>query len=184
LAQLAAPKETGALDRLPRSGARFTESEMMLAAVDNGETTTIDARRIGPPLVFERRRRDSFGQSVIEDLPAGPKFEFPVERAVFPDRALSDHEPGFDHAAEKWWAVNDLHRRYRAISWLGEALSDQRGRGLMPRANKALIEEQLCAKRRNLFNDVGLAISIRPAAISRGRRNDAQSQRSFQGFSP
>src|SRR5271157_360128 len=47
---------------------------------------------------------------------------------------------------------------YRAMSWLGEELADQKGRGLAPRTNKDLIEEHLFAKRRNLFNDVGLAI--------------------------
>src|SRR5271168_4089360 len=44
------------------------------------------------------------------------------------------------------------------MAWLGEGLADQQGRGLVPRTNKDLIEEQLFAKRRSLFNDVGLAI--------------------------
>jgi hypothetical protein len=44
------------------------------------------------------------------------------------------------------------------MAWLGEELADQQGCGLVPRANKDLIEEQLFAKRRSLFNDVGLAI--------------------------
>jgi len=52
----------------------------------------------------------------------------------------------------------DLHQLYRAMSWLGEELADQQGRGLVPRTNKELIEEQLFAKRRSLFNDLGLAI--------------------------
>jgi transposase len=52
----------------------------------------------------------------------------------------------------------DLHHLYRAMAWLGEELADQTGCGLAPRTNKDLIEEQLFAKRRNLFNDVGLAI--------------------------
>jgi hypothetical protein len=52
----------------------------------------------------------------------------------------------------------DLHHLYRAMAWLGEELADQTGRGLAPRTNKDLIEEQLFAKRRSLFNDVGLAI--------------------------
>jgi hypothetical protein len=33
---------------------------MLLSAVEKGETTTIDAKRIGPPLLFERLWRDSF----------------------------------------------------------------------------------------------------------------------------
>jgi transposase len=44
------------------------------------------------------------------------------------------------------------------MAWLGEELADQQGSGLVPRTNKDLIEEKLFAKRRSLFNDVGLAI--------------------------
>jgi len=152
LGRLDALKESGELDRLLRSGARFTESGMLLSAVEKGETTTIDTKRIGPPLLFERLWRESFCGSVIEGLLADRKFEFPVERAVFLTVLHRIMDPGSDRAAEKWRAA------YAAMSWLGEELSDQQGRGLVPRTNKDLIEEQLFAKRRNLFNDVGLAI--------------------------
>lgn len=166
LGRLDALKESGELDRLLRSGARFTESGMLLSAVENGETTTIDAKRIGPPLLFERLWRDSFCRSVIEDLLGDRKFEFPVERAVFLTVLHRIMDPGSDRAAEKWRSAYsiggmdaiDLHHLYRAMAWLGEELADQPGRGLVPRTNKDLIEEQLFAKRRSLFNDVGLAI--------------------------
>ena len=80
LGRLDALKETGELDRLLRSGARLTESGMLLSAFEKGETTTIDAKRIGPPLLFERLWRDCCCRSVIEDLLADRKFEFPVEQ--------------------------------------------------------------------------------------------------------
>ena len=166
LGRLDALKETGELDRLLRSGARLTESGMLLSAFEKGETTTIDAKRIGPPLLFERLWRDCCCRSVIEDLLADRKFEFPVERAVFLTVLHRIMDPGSDRAAEKWRSAYsiggmdalDLHHLYRAMAWLGEELADQQGRGLVPRTNKDLIEEQLFAKRRNLFNDVGLAI--------------------------
>jgi Transposase DDE domain len=166
LGRLDALKETGELDRLLRSGARLTETGMLLSAVEKGETTTIDAKRIGPPLLFERLWRDSFCRPVIEDLLADRKFEFPVERAVFLTVLHRIMDPGSDRAAEKWrsaYSISgidtiDLHHLYRAMAWLGEELAHQQGSGLMPRTNKDLIEEQLFAKRRNLFNDVGLAI--------------------------
>ena len=166
LGRLDALKETGELDRLLRSGARLTETAMLLSAVENGETTTIDAKRIGPPLLFERLWRDSFCRSVIEDLLADRKFEFPVERAVFLTVLHRIMDPGSDRAAEKWrsaYSISgmdaiDLHHLYRAMAWLGEELADQQGSGLVPRTNKDLIEEKLFAKRRSLFNDVGLAI--------------------------
>jgi Transposase DDE domain len=164
--RLDALRENGELDRLLRSGARVTESAILLSAVEKGETTTIDTRRIGPPLLFERLWRDSFCRSVIEDLLADRKFEFPVERAVFLTVLHRIMDPGSDRAAEKWrtaYSIGgmeaiDLHHLYRAMSWLGEEIADQKGCGLVPRTNKDLIEEQLFAKRRNLFNDVGLAI--------------------------
>ena len=166
LGRLDALKETGELDRLLRSGARLTESGMLLSAFEKGETTTIDAKRIGPPLLFERLWRDCCCRSVIEDLLADRKFEFPVERAVFLTVLHRIMDPGSDRAAEKWRSAYsiggmdalDLHHLYRAMAWLGEELADQQGSGLVPRTNKDLIEEQLFAKRRNLFNDVGLAI--------------------------
>ena len=166
LGRLDALKENGELDRLLRSGARLTETAMLLSAVQTGEPTTIDARRIGPPLLFERLWRDSFCRSVIEHLLADRKFAFPVERAVFLTVLHRIMDPGSDRAAEKWrsaYSISgmdaiDLHHLYRAMAWLGEELADQQGSGLVARTNKDLIEEQLFAKRRNLFNDVGLAI--------------------------
>jgi hypothetical protein len=47
--RLDALSQNGDLDRLLRSGARFTESAILLSAVAKGETTTIDTKCIGPP---------------------------------------------------------------------------------------------------------------------------------------
>src|SRR5580658_2389393 len=159
-------EEAGERGRVLRSGARLTGSGILLSAFEKGATTTIEAKRIGPPVLFERLWRDSFCRSVIEDLLADRKFEFPVERAVFLTVLHRIVDPGSDRAAEKWRAAYsiggmeaiDLHHLYRAMAWLGEELADQQGRGLVPRTNKDPIEEQLFAQRRSLFNDVGLAI--------------------------
>ncbi len=154
LGRLDALKETGELDRLLRSGARLTESGMLLSAFEKGETTTIDAKRIGPPLLFERLWRDSFCRSVIEQLLADRKFGFPVERAVFLTVLHRIMDPGSDRAAEKWRSAYsiggmdaiDLHHLYRAMAWLGEELADQQGSGLAPRTNKDLIEPACISK--------------------------------------
>jgi hypothetical protein len=39
---------------------------MLLSAVEKGEATTIEARRIGPPLLFERLWRDGCCRSVMK----------------------------------------------------------------------------------------------------------------------
>lgn len=129
LGRLDALKASGELDRLLCSGARFTESAMLLSAVEKGEATTVEAKRIGPPLLFERLWRDSACRAVIKDLLADRRFEFPVERAIFLTVLHRIMDPGSDRAAEKWRAAYaiggmdqiDLHHLYRAMSWLGEA---------------------------------------------------------------
>ena len=49
-------RESGQLERLLRSGARFTTKAIVVDAAAAGEATTSSARRIGPALAFERLR--------------------------------------------------------------------------------------------------------------------------------
>jgi len=166
LGRLDVLRETGALDRLLRSGARLTENAVLLSAFESGETTTISANRIGPPLVFGRLWRDIGCGAVIDDALAERAFEFPVERAVFLTVLHRLMDPGSDRAAERWrdaYAIDgiaglELHHLYRAMAWLGEELADQTGKGLVARTTKDLIEERLFARRRTLFSDMSLAI--------------------------
>ena len=75
--------------------------------------------------------------------------------------------PGSDRAAEKWkddYAIAgagdlDLHHLYRAMAWLGEVLPKAQQDGptpFAPRTNKDLIEEELFARRRDLFSDLDI----------------------------
>src|SRR6204780_4399231 len=47
-------RESGQLERLLRSGARFADKAIVVGAVADDEATTSPARRIGAALVFER----------------------------------------------------------------------------------------------------------------------------------
>ena len=47
-------RQSGQLERLLRSGARFADKAIVLDAVAVGEATTSAARRIGPALAFDR----------------------------------------------------------------------------------------------------------------------------------
>src|SRR5208282_2866887 len=47
-------RESGQLERLLRSGARFAAKAIVVDAFAAGAATTSSARRIGPALVFER----------------------------------------------------------------------------------------------------------------------------------
>ena len=46
--------QDGTLDRLLRSGARFTHSAVVLTAYERGEATKVVTRQLGPALAFER----------------------------------------------------------------------------------------------------------------------------------
>jgi len=59
-------QESGQLERLLRSGARFADKAIVLDALDRGETTTIATRRIGPTLAFERVWEETGCRGVIE----------------------------------------------------------------------------------------------------------------------
>ena len=103
----------------------------MLTAHRSGELPTLTSQRIGPGLIFERLWHETGCQAVLQDLLAGRRFEFAVERAVFLTVLHRLLPPGSDRAADKWKedylldgaADLELHHLYRAMAWLGEAVA-------------------------------------------------------------
>jgi hypothetical protein len=159
-------EQSGTLERLLRSGARFCEQALVLSALERGQAEILSARRIGAPLIFERLWQETGCAAVIEALAAARGFGFALERAIFLTVLHRLIDPGSDRAAARWRAAYaipgteelDLHHLYRAMAWLGEDLADQRDAGLTPRTTKDLIEEALFAGRRQLFNDLGIVL--------------------------
>jgi hypothetical protein len=160
-------RQSGQLESLLRSGAKFCDSVVLLAAHRRGETTGMRARPIGPAVVFERLWRETGCQQVIGQLLEGRKFEFPVERAVFLTVLHRLFTSGSDRAAEKWKETIDiggvselqLHHLYRAMAWLGESLGEDQqfaATPFAPRCTKDLIEEGLFGFRRDLFTNLDL----------------------------
>ena len=157
---------SGQLDRLISSGAKFSESMMVIEAHDRGEAPVIGVRRIGPGMIFERLWNETGLKGVVEGLLAERKFEFPVERAIFVAVLSRLFAPGSDRFCSKWmqdYAIEgadelDLHHFYRAMAWLGEELPEaqQTGRTLSPRCVKDLIEEELFFRSRDLFSSLDL----------------------------
>ena len=76
-------RESGQLDALLASGARLSQSVLLLSAHAQGHLPTITARRIGPALAFGRLWQQTGCQQVIERLLEGRRFAFDVERAIF-----------------------------------------------------------------------------------------------------
>src|SRR5918997_5666126 len=123
-------QQSGQLDALLASGARLSQSVLLLSAHAQGQLPTITTRRIGPALVFQRLWQQTGCQQVIEQLLEGRRFEFDVERAIFLTVLHRLFAPGSDRAADKWrqdYPIEgceslQLHHLYRAMAWLGEEL--------------------------------------------------------------
>jgi hypothetical protein len=158
-------QDSGQLDALLASGARFTQKILLLTAHENGQVPIVITRRIGPPLIFERLWQQTGCRDVLRELLADRRFEFPVERALFLTVLHRLCAPGSDRAADRWkhdYALDgaedlQLHHLYRAMAWLGEELPQAQQRGstkLVPRTTKDVIEEQLFARCRDLFTDL------------------------------
>ena len=95
-------RDSGQLERLLRSGARFAAKAIVVNAVAEGAVTASAARRIGPALVFERLWEETGCRQVIEDLAGSRKHGFPLERAVFLTVLHRLSAGGSDRAADRW----------------------------------------------------------------------------------
>jgi hypothetical protein len=165
LGRLDALQASGQLERLVRSGARFTERALVVTAAQGDPSAVV--RRIGPALVFERLWAETGCRAVIEDMAAERRHEFALERAIFLTVLHRLMGGGSDLAADRWREdyriagaeALELHHLYRAMAWLGEELpeTEQDARTpFAPRCTKDLVEERLFAHRRDLFSRLDL----------------------------
>jgi hypothetical protein len=129
----------GDLDRLARSVARLAQRSMVLSVVEGEAPPNAMCRRIGPALLFERLWQEVGCRAVLEELAAQRQFEFAAERATFLTVLHRLFVSGSDRAAEKW------------------RLTDQAGASeLAPRCRKDVVEEELFARRRDLFAELSV----------------------------
>jgi hypothetical protein len=156
----------GRLDALLRSGARFSDTALLISSLQAGTLEASASLRIGAPMVFGRLWEQTGCHRVIERLASGRGFGFPVERAVFASVLHRLVVSGSDRACDKWLDAYQidgadrlgLHQLYRAMAWLGEELADQSGATRAVRRNKDLIEEALFEGRRSLFSDLSVVL--------------------------
>ena len=160
-------REAGHLDALLASGARYSQSLMVLSAHKEGRMAEISKKKIGGPLIFERLWKESGCAEIIGRHARGRKFGFELERAVFTTVLHRLMSPGSDRACEKWkeaYRVEgadalDLQHFYRAMGWLGNPLGEEEQDGLVPfspRCVKDVIEEELFFRRRDLFTTMDM----------------------------
>jgi hypothetical protein len=183
-------QESGQLDVLLASGARFAQSVLLLSTHAKGQLPIVTTRRIGPALLFQRLWQQLGCQQVIEQLLQGRRFELNVERAIFLTVLHRLFAPGSDRAADKWRTdyqipgceALQLHHFYRVMAWLGEKLPPDQQQGqtpFAPRCIKDRIEEELFSRRRNLFTDLQLVFFDTTSIYFEGNGGDELGQRGF-----
>jgi len=156
----------GKLDALLQSGARFSETALLISSLHDGTLETSETARIGAPLIFGRLWQQTGCAAMIERFADGRGFGFSLERAVFASVLHRLVVSGSDRACNAWLdayhiegvGALDLHQLYRAMAWLGEELDDQRGATRAPRRTKDLIEEALFQRRRSLFSNLSVVL--------------------------
>jgi hypothetical protein len=181
-------QQSGQLEALLLSGARLSESVLVLTEHVLGKLPAYTSRRIGPALVFQRLWEQTGCQHVIQQLLKTRRYEFPVERAIFLTVLHRLFDPGSDRAADKW--KNDyqiegcedlqLYHLYRAMAWLGEELPPQQQADqtpFAPRCTKDLIEEGLFAHRRDLFTELQLVFFDTTSISFEGQGGETIGQR-------
>src|SRR3954452_223152 len=183
-------QQSGQLDALLVSGARLSQSVLLLSAHAQGQLPTITTRRIGPALIFQRLWQETGCQQVIEQLLEGRRFEFDVERAIFLTVLHRLFASGSDRAADKWrqdYRIDgcdslQLHHLYRAMAWLGEELPHDQQAGktpFAPRCIKDRIEEGVFDHRRDLFSDLQLVFFDTTSIYFEGEGGQVIGQRGF-----
>jgi Transposase DDE domain len=183
-------RDSGQLERLLRSGARFAAKAIIVNALAEGAVTTNATRRIGPALIFQRLWEETGCRKVIEDLTGSRKHGFPLERAVFLTVLHRLFAGGSDRAADRWredYAIDgvedlDLHHLYRAMAWLGEQLDENQQDGatpFAPRCQKDVVEEELFARRRDLFSKLDLVFMDTTSLYFEGEGGQTLGQRGF-----
>jgi transposase len=179
---------SGRLDSLIQSLGRFSEKLAVLGAQARGDSIATRSARIGPALIFERLWQSCSIDKVLTALLAGRRFEFSVERVIFLTVLHRLFAPGSDRAAEKWkddYAIPgvgglELQHLYRAMAWLGEVLPKDQQEGatpFAPRTNKDLIEEELFARRRDLFSDFDIVFFDTTSIYFEGEGGETIGQR-------
>ena len=161
-------QESGQLDGLLQSGAKFAEAVLVLSAHRRGDAPAIHHRRIGPALIFGRLWDELQIPQVIEHLLAGRRFALPLERILFLTVLHRLFTSGSDRSCVLNWKQHhaipgietvDLHHVYRAMAWLGERLPEDQQAGatpFAPRCTKDVFEEALFDRRRDLFTHLDL----------------------------
>ncbi|MCP3954065.1 MAG: IS1634 family transposase, partial [Desulfobacterales bacterium] len=179
-------QEKDRVQTLIRSLSRFSEKALLI--LSGQSDVSAEAVKIGPAIIFERLWKETGIQGAIKKMLAGRRFEFDVERAIFLTVLHRLMVSGSDRFCEKWrrdYRIEgtenlDLHHLYRAMTFLGEELEDQKGATpFCPRCNKDRIEETMFLDQRDLFSELELVFFDTTSIYFEGRGGESIGQRGF-----
>jgi transposase len=155
----------GEVESLIRSLSRFSEKITLILSTRGNADVQATSKKIGPAIIFERLWQELGIGKIIRTLLKDRKFEFDVERAIFLTVLHRLLVSGSDRSCDKWHrdqriaSVESLclHHLYRAMTFLGEEIEDQKDRTpFTPRCMKDVIEEDLFHVNSDLFKGVDL----------------------------
>ena len=174
----------GRVETLIRSLSRFSEQALLI--ISGNSDVSADAKKIGPTLIFERLWQQTGIQAAIQKLLVERKFEFDVERAIFLTVLHRLMVSGSDRSCHRWrrdYIIDgiqdlELHHVYRAMSFLGEELSQQQAATpFAPRCTKDLVEEFVFHHRKDLFSNLDLVFFDTTSIYFEGRGGDTMEKR-------
>jgi hypothetical protein len=181
-------RQSGQLDGLLQSGAKFAEAVMVLSAHHRGEVPAIRQQRIGPALIFGRLWDEFQIPQVVQRLLDGRRFALPVERILFLTVLHRLFVSGSDRSCVLNWKERyaipgieavGLHQVYRAMAWLGDRLpEDQQAHAtpFAPRCTKDAFEEALFERWRDLFSHLELVFFDTTSIYFEGRGGEELGQ--------
>ena len=155
----------GEVESLIRSLSRFSEKITLILSTRGNADVQATAKKIGSAIIFERLWQELGIGKIIRSLLKDRKFEFDVERAIFLTVFHRLYVSGSDRSCDKWRRDQridgveslSLHHLYRAMTFLGEEIEDQKDRTpFTPRCIKDVIEEDLFHVNSDLFTGVDL----------------------------
>jgi transposase len=179
-------QEKDRVETLIRSLSRFSEKAMLI--LSGQSNITADAIKIGPSLIFERLWKETGIQKAIKRLLANRRFEFDVERAVFLTVLHRLMVSGSDRFCKRWrrdYLITgteqlDLHHLYRAMTFLGEQIEEQKdATPFTVRCNKDLIEESIFLDQRGLFSGLDLVFFDTTSIYFEGQGGETIGNRGF-----
>jgi len=181
----------GRVETLIRSLSRFSERAMLI--ITGKSDVALQAKKIGPALIFERLWQQTGIADAIWKQASERKFGFDVERAVFLTVLHRLMVSGSDRFCDRWqkdYVIKgvggiELQHLYRAMGFLGEELADQsHATAFGPRCTKDRIEEEIFFSSPGSVQRFGLGFfRYHFPLLRRGRRRQHRSAGLQQGSS-